>query len=181
MNTGLRNGVNVMKKLALIVVLGIVPVWAQQIKFPASFDKLAEKAVDVDDVTVDPAMLQLAGKSLKGGAVSGLKGIQVKSFKFASEGQYSEADVEPIRAQLAAAPWVRVVQVRSKKDRENVEVYIRKEGDKAVGLVVIAAEPKELTIVSIDGPIDLKQLGQLGGSFKIPELPVGEKTEPPKP
>ncbi len=160
-----------MKNLVLIAVLGIAPVWGQQIKFPASFDKLAEKAVDVEDVTVDPAMLQLAGKSIKGGAVSGLKGIQVKSFKFASEGQYSEADIEPVRSQLAAPPWVRVVQVSSKKDREHVEIYIRKEGDKAAGMAVIAAEPKELTIVHIDGPIDLKQLGQLGGSFKIPELP----------
>ena len=52
------------------------------------------------------------------------------------------------------------------------------------GLAVIAAEPKELTFVHIDGTIDPDTLGKLGGQFGIPNVempPVSrpaEKTEP---
>jgi len=33
---------------------------------------------------------------------------------------------------------------------------------------VLSAEPKELTIVNIDGPIDPEQLSELGGHLGIP-------------
>jgi hypothetical protein len=42
--------------------------------------------------------------------------------------------------------------------------------DRIAGLVVIAAEAKELTIVNIVGPIDLDQLSRLGGQFGIPKV-----------
>ena len=107
----------------------------------------------------------------------------MKSFKFAKEGEYSEADVEAIRSQLSGPGWSQIVRVRSKKDSENVDVYLKKEGDQTIGLVVIAAEPKELTVVNIDGPINLEQLGELGGQFGIPKVNVehGSKTPEPKP
>ena len=62
--------------------------------------------------------------------------------------------------------------VRSKL-KENVEVYVRPNGDSVSGLVVLSAEPTELTIVNIVGPIDLDKLASLEGQFGIPRMSKG--------
>jgi hypothetical protein len=158
------------------------PLAAQPIKFPASFDQLAKKASEVVDVTMDAKMLQLASKFLSGkdadeaqarNLVSGLRGIFVRSFEFDKEGQYADSDIEAIRSQVQGTEWSRLVNVRSHKSGETAEVYLRSTTDKITGLVVIAAEPKELTVVSIDGPIDPSQLNELSGHFGVPKMHVG--------
>jgi hypothetical protein len=49
-------------------------------------------------------------------------------------------------------------------------VFVKQEKGQVAGVAIIAAEPKELTIVSIDGTIDLAQLAALGGQFGIPKI-----------
>ena len=131
------------------------------------------------NVTVDGALLQLAGKFLSSTdpdqkqiktLLGNLKGIYVRSFKFENEGEYSEADVESVRSQLRGQEWARIVNVTSKKGGDNVDVAYKMDKGKIAGLVVIAAEPKEFTIVNIVGPIDLDQLSSLGGQFGIPKV-----------
>ena len=46
------------------------------------------------------------------------------------------------------------------------------------GLAVIAAEPKELTFVYIDGLINPEQLAGLGGQFGIPKVEVHPDSNP---
>ncbi|HSB13377.1 MAG TPA: DUF4252 domain-containing protein [Bryobacteraceae bacterium] len=177
-----------MKIVVVCIVLALSTALAQEIEFPPSFQKLAEKAVESVDVTLDGAMLKAASKFLsekkteEGEAkklVSGLKAIRVRSFKFAQEAEYSEADVAPIRSQLSSSSgWSRVVSAKS--GRENAGVYLRKEGDAVVGLLVLAMEPKELTVVNIVGPIDLDQLSNLGGSLGIPRVSIKSKEKDQK-
>jgi hypothetical protein len=64
--------------------------------------------------------------------------------------------------------------VRSTKG-ENSEVYLKKTGNAIDGLVVIDAEPKELTLVHIDGPINPEELSELGGHMGIPKLGKSER------
>ncbi len=167
-------------KLLGIVIAGAVtlPVWAQEIKMPVNLDKLAEHATETVDVTLDASMLQLASKFLSKDdpdeahvkqLVSRLKGVYVRSFEFDKEGQYSKSDVDALRAQLKGPNWTRIVGVRSTKG-DNSEIYLKKNGDQIAGLVVLAAEPKELTIVHIDGPIDPQELSELGGHMGIPKF-----------
>ena len=170
--------------MALVAALAAslaTPLAAQEIKLPVNLDKLAAKAVESVDITLDGAMLRLAGRFLSGknedqsrarNLISGLESISVRSFTFAGAGEYSAADVDAVRAQVQSAPWGRVVGVK-KKDGENVDVYFKDGGEgKLAGIVLIAAEPKELTVVSIVGAIDPSQLAELGGEFGIPKLDV---------
>ena len=53
------------------------------------------------------------------------------------------------------------------------------EGEKIGGLVVLSAEPKELTVVNIVGPVDLDKLAALEGQFGIPDLDL-ETNKPAK-
>lgn len=139
-------------------------------------NKLADRSNETVDVTVDAAMLKqtagfLAGKDADSAKVQqlieGITGIYVKSFQFGVPDAYTEADIESIRKQVSGSGWSRIVGIRGK--RELTEIYFWKERDTTGGLVVIAAQPNELTIVNIVGRVDLASLGALGPM--IPKLP----------
>ena len=101
--------------------------------------------------------------------MSRLKGIYVRSFEFDHEGEYSRDDIEFIRQQLKPPNWTRIINVKSNKG-ENSDIFLKKNGEKVIGLVVIAAEPKELTVVHIDGPINPQELSELSGHMGIPRI-----------
>jgi hypothetical protein len=166
--------------LVLVTFAGMAT--GQQVKW--NYDKLSARASDSVDVDLDGSLLRLAAKFLSKDdpdqakvrkLVEGLKGIYVKSFEFKNPGEYSPADVESFRAQLHSPDWQRIVGVHSKEDGEDVDVYIKPDAKGMGGLAIIAAEPKELTLVNIVGAIDLDSLSELGGHFGIPEVEVEKK------
>ncbi len=168
-------------KIAMMMVAALVPLCAQEVKLPANLDALSAKAVESVDVTLDGSMLRLAakfaGKEDTNDKVkkllAGLEGVYVRSYQFAGEGEYNKADVDAVRTQFQPPAWSRIVGVRSKRHDNDVDVYFKTAGNGSLGgIVVISAEPKELTIVNIVGTIDPAQLSQLGGQFHIPELDV---------
>lgn len=168
-----------MIKIALITCMALAPLGAQELKLPASLDRLAAKATEVVDVTMDANLLQLAGRFLSDKnsdeaqvkkAIGGLKGIYVRSFEFQKAGEYQDSDVEPVRAQLHTPAWSRIVGVRSLKSENNSEVFVKTENGKIGGLAILVTAPKQLTIVSIEGTIDPDQLNELGGHFGIPKV-----------
>jgi hypothetical protein len=97
----------------------------------------------------------------------------VRNFEFSSKDQYSMADVEPIRQQIRARGWSRVVESREKNDdgtvREYDEVYINTGA--GGGLAIISAEPKELSVVYIDGVLKLEDLQKLHG-LGVPDIDI---------
>jgi hypothetical protein len=158
-------------------------------------DRLSAKAEEVVDVNLDGPMLQMARKFLSDDGdndsdvkelIRDLTGIFVKSFEFDKEGEYSQEDLEAIRSQIPSGVWSRIVGVRSRKNGENVDVFVRMKDDKMAGLVVIAADPKELTVVNLVGAVDVDKLSRLEGQFGIPKMELEktakpEKSEKPKP
>ena len=58
-------------------------------------------------------------------------------------------------------------------------------GARFEGLAILAAEPKELTVVNIIGIIDIEKLSKLEGQFGIPDLGIepddADKPEAKKP
>jgi hypothetical protein len=171
---------------AILAVMATRLCAAQEIKMPASLETLSHVAKETVDVTLDASMLQLASAFLSADdpdqvrvkrMVSKLKGVYVRSFEFDREGQYPASDVEAIRAQVKASGWGRIVGVKSMS--EHSEVYAKKDGNAVGGIAVIVAEPKELTIVEIDGPIDPEELRNLGGHLGIPRFDK-DKPKPDK-
>jgi hypothetical protein len=143
---------------------------------------LAAKAREVVDITLDPAMLKLATGFLSTqrpndaavqDLLSGIEGIYVKTFEFDRDKVYTDADVDGVRRQFAAPGWSRMVATR--QQGETVDVYAWREGERMGGLAVVVAEPRELTVVNIVGPIDLAKLRGLQGQFGIPRLPTDVK------
>lgn len=156
-------------------VAAALPASAQKVNL--DFPGLADRAEEVVDVTLDGPMLRLAAKFFSSkdaderalrDMINGLHGIYVRSYEFAKEGEYDRGIVERVKAQLGPS-WQPLVRVRSKK-RDNVNIYANMRGESITGLVIIAAEPRELTLVNINGPIDLERLAALQGQFGIPEI-----------
>lgn len=174
--------------LAMALVCMALPGVAQAGKLELkNLDKLADKAAEVNDVTLDGSLLQFAVTIMKKSddpdaaqvveLIKDLKGIYVKNFEFDSPGQYSQADVEAIRSQLTGPGWQRIVTSYSKRNGERDEVYLLKDGNKINGITVLVAEARELTVVNIVGAIDPEKLGELRGHFGIPDE-IGDHDKP---
>ncbi len=166
-----------MQKSILALLLAALPLVAQQIKFPPAFDKLAAKAEETVNVNLDSSTLGFAGKLMTGEKaeeaaakklVSGLKGIFVRGFEFAKPGEYARADLDSIREQLKDPNWNCIISVREKE--EQTEICLYRQGDAVTGFALLAAEPKELTVVNIVGTISLEALAALGSQFGVSEL-----------
>lgn len=178
-------------KLALIAFAGFAPLLAQDIKLD-NLSHLAAKAKEKVEVNLEGATLKLASGFMNSSdadqakvkdLIDGLRGIYVRSFEFERPGEYTKADVEKIRGLVAKAPWQKIVDVSSSKESgENAGIYVKTDGKQFQGLLVIAAEPKELTIVNIVGNIDPARLQDLGGKFGIPNMQFsnGGKKQGPK-
>ncbi len=175
-----------MKILRILAICTVAAAFGRaQIVDLKHLDRLAAKASETADVTLDGNLLKLGAKFLSSDdpdqakvkkLVASLKGIYVRTFEFENEGEYTEADVASVRKQLQSPGWSRIVGVKSKKDGENAEVYLKTDGPDG-GLAIICANPKELTVVSIVGKIDLDELSELGGSLGVPKIDL-EKTKP---
>jgi hypothetical protein len=99
--------------------------------------------------------------------------VYVRNFEFASKDQYSMADVEPVRQQIRSRGWSRIVESREKNEdgsiKEIDEVYLNTGA--GGGLAVISAEPKELSVVYIDGVLKVEDLQKLHG-LGVPNINI---------
>lgn len=143
---------------------------------------LSRKASQSVDISLDPSLLGLASgvidndSSGNGPAVhdliKGIRGIYVRSYTFDRPGEYSKADVTAVQQQLLAPGWVPIVSTHDLKQGSNVDIYLLRNGDRTEGLAILAAEPRQLTIVNIVGSIDLAKLAQLQGQFGVPKMGI---------
>jgi Domain of unknown function (DUF4252) len=148
-----------------------------------NFDGLEKKAVNSVNISLDLSLLRLVAQSMNNGpddqavknVLNGLEGIYVRSFEFATDQAYPQSDVDQVLKQLNAAGWDKFVSVHNTQQHEDVEVSMRREGNRVEGLVVVARNPREFTIVNLVGSVDLKQLSQLQGKFGVPELHLEQK------
>lgn len=169
-------------RIVCVLLLGAAFAPAQEFPWKINLDKFAAEASETVDVTLDRDMLNLAKNFLSDKdsdqrqakeIVSQLHAVYVRSYEFDKSGVFSAADIETMRGQLKSPEWNRIVGVKSKKEGETSYVYVRQVGGKMTGLAVIASEAKELTLVYIDGPIDLEKISALGGQFGVPKFDAG--------
>lgn len=166
-----------MRKITLLVFLAALaaPLHAQRLNL--DFPAIADRASESTDVTLDGPMLRLAAKFLNDrdadqhmarDLIKSLTGIYVHSYEFDHEGEYDRSVVEKVRAQLGSN-WRPMVTVRSKL-KENVDIYLDMRGENVAGMLIISAEPRELTLVNLVGAIDIDKLASLEGQFGIPHI-----------
>jgi len=170
------------KKPIAAFVLGALalamPVLAQSASSPLPLPppvekELAAKASNVTEVTLNKNMLGFAAKfmtSKNGGnddaarqLIEGLEGIYVRDYEFDKAGDYSMDEVDKLRQYFETTDWTPIVRDHEKKSGEMTDVMIKMVNGESHGMFILSAEPKELSIVLILGPIRMDQLGALGG------------------
>ena len=183
-----------MKNRIGIIVLAaatlISPAFAQPspspLPLPAPLEKeLAARASNVTEVTLGKGMLDFAAKFMDGNdkdqaavkqLIQGLDGIYVRSYEFDQVGEYSMDEVEQLRRAFETSEWSPIVHTRELKTGETTDVLVKQVNGESRGLFVFTAEPKELTIVLILGPIRMDQLGELKGLSGLGALGNVEKS-----
>ena len=178
--------------LAILLAAGFASAQAQDARLQfAELDKLAPKAENVVEVTLDQKLLQVAAKFLSDknpteaavkDLVSKIQGVYVRVFEFDKAGEYSMNDVETIRSQAQSKDgWSKIVGVMSRSAGQKVDVHLKMDGSGLIhGLLIVATQPKELVVVNIVGPIDLEKLSQLEGQFGIPKLDLDKSKAKPR-
>lgn len=150
------------------------PVFAQNaLPLPPALEKeLAARASDVTEVTLSKSMLEFAAKFMNGKdkddaqvrqLIQGLDGIYVRSYEFDKDGQYSLDEIERLRHAFETPEWSPLVRERERKSGESTDVLVKLVNGESRGFFILSAEPRELTIVLILGPIRMEDLGKLRG------------------
>lgn len=174
--------------IALAAAALAVPVVAQnsELPMPPPIEKeLAARASNVTEVTLGKNMLAFASKFMNGKGkdddstrqlIQGLDGIYVREYEFDKEGQYSPEDIEQLRKYFETSEWSPIVRERERKTGETTDVMVKLVNGESHGMFILTAEPKELTIVLILGPIRMDELGMLkglGGLGKLGDVAKG--------
>lgn len=170
-----------MKHRMVTIILGaaalVAPAWAQNtaspFPLPASVEKdLGARATNVTEVTLGKGMLDFAAKFMDKNdkdqaavqqLIEGLNGIYVRDYEFDKEGQYSPDQLEQLRQAFQGPEWTPMVHVHEIKTGESTDVLMKTVNGQPQGIFVLDAEPKDLTIVLILGPIRMDQLSELRG------------------
>jgi hypothetical protein len=168
-----------MKKRIAIFVLGAAtlaaPMLAQTspLPLPSPVEKeLAARASNVTEVTLGKNMLGFAAKFMNGKdkdeantrqLIQGLDGIYVREYEFDKEGQYSMEQIEQLRKYFETSEWSPIVRERERRTGETTDVMVKLVNGETRGMFIPSAEPKELSIVLILGPIRMDELGKLKG------------------
>ncbi|HEV2134157.1 MAG TPA: DUF4252 domain-containing protein [Terracidiphilus sp.] len=168
-----------MKRRVAISMLGATLLCAtalaqsSPLQLPTPLEKdLAARASNVTEVTLGKDMLAFAAKFMNGNdkndaatrqLIEGLDGIYVRDYEFDKPGQYSLDQLESLRKVFATPEWTPIVHVRERNSGETTDVMMKMVNGESRGMFVLDAEPKELAIVLILGPIRMDDLGALKG------------------
>jgi hypothetical protein len=160
--------------LVLGVAALVIPAVAQNsLPLPSPVEKeLAARASNVTEVTLGKNMLAFAAKFMNGKdqdeaatrrLIEGLDGIYVRDYEFDKEGQYTAVDVDKLRQYFETGDWTPIVRERDKKNGESTDVMVKLVNGETHGMFILDAEPKELSIVLILGPVKVEDLQKLSG------------------
>jgi hypothetical protein len=162
--------------LALLLFCAAPATRAQDARLQINhLDRLAARASESVEITMNDVQVQFLRKlvslsqsdqSKLKGLLSKLKGIYVRGFEFAQDGEYSDADIEAIRAQLRVPGWERIVEVRN-RNRGGDEVYFMPLNDEIAGFAAISTEPRKVCVINIVGQMDLEEMTLLEREFHL--------------
>ena len=180
-------------KIVLPLLLLLLAITANAQDARLRFERLnaiENKAEEVVEVNIDGKLLELAKRVMVkvddpnskkiGQAISGLKGIYVRVYNFEKENEYNVADVDEIRLQLQSPGWEKLVNVRSKKDNQKIDVFTMFTGDVMSGVAVVVSESKSIAVINVIGPIDIDLLAEMSGKLNIPKIEIEKNNDNPQ-
>ncbi len=139
---------------------------------PALEKELAARASDVTEVTLNKNMLGFASKYMNGKdgddaaarqLIQNLDGVYVRDYEFDKDNQYSMEQIDQLRKSFETPEWSPIVRERDRRSGESTDILVKLVNGESRGMFILNAEPRELSIVLILGPIRMEDLGKLRG------------------
>jgi Domain of unknown function (DUF4252) len=130
----------------------------------AGTEKFAQGASDVTEINLDPKMMGMVGDK-KGGSdlARKMNFMVIHTYTYDKPGMYRMEDVEAYRKKLEDGTWSCSVHVRDKSG--TTDICSRTAADhESCEMVILTAEPKELTFIHMSGNMSLDDLGKMGGA-----------------
>ena len=101
----------------------------------------------------------------KGELAQKLDYIVVRDYEFARENEYNIDDLKPVFKKLDEGGWKHLV--RSREEREMTDICIRQDANGVTKeMVIISAEPKELSLIHLKGNVSLSDVKNFGSLMK---------------
>ena len=165
-----------MKTLTLIFAMAF-PMLAQQAFDFKTLDKLGANSTNSVNVALNQSMLRLAANFLGNQKdadsirplIRKLTGVYVRTYEYDKPGQYSDADLRPLRTFLNQPQWNKIIETKGTDD--TTEIYVQPlPNDQLGGVAIIAKAAKEVTVVYIEGLLHTDDIAKFGGNLGIPKL-----------
>jgi hypothetical protein len=137
-------------------------------------DRLGARATESVEITMNDVQVQFLRKlvslgeserSKLKGLLSKLKGVYVRGYEFARDGEYSDSDIEEIREQLRSPGWERIVEVRGRNKSD--EVFFMPRNDEIAGFAAVSTGPRKVCVINIVGPMDMDEMALLDREFHL--------------
>ncbi len=116
-------------------------------------------AAFMDDNDADGAAIKTLFRSLKS--------LSVHHYEFGEGSKYASTDIATLRSQIADPQWSRIVEVHDEARHEDVDISVAMTRDKISGVVIIATQPREVTVITADGSLDLDEIDRLRRHFRF--------------
>src|SRR5215471_17928256 len=156
------------KIMFLAVMLIAASASAQQLDLKL-LDQYADKAKSKTEINMDESMLKAASTSLNDKkkdekiarqSVEGLKGFFLRVYEFENTFELKPEELKPLFDQLKEPNWKPVL--RNKENKEQTEIWMHYTNGVADGMVLVSAEPHELTVINGVGVTNMSDLTALG-------------------
>jgi hypothetical protein len=132
----------------------------------AGTEKFAQGASESTELNLDPDTMGMVGSHHKDGDLAKkMKFMVIRTYTYDKPGMYKMEDVETYRKKLEDGTWKCSVRVREKN--ESTDICSRLGPDHETReMVILTAEPKELTFIHMSGQMSLDELGHAAGNLQ---------------
>ena len=121
-------------------------------------------------VNVGGFLLSLMSKAAKNdpeaaAILEGLEGVRINVYSTGGEVAPAIDQIQNAKNMLSNQNWEPIIQVN--EDRQNVQVFIKANGEGVQGLTVMAVDADDAVFVNILGSIDPENLGAIMDQFDV--------------
>jgi hypothetical protein len=132
----------------------------------AGTEKFATGATDVTEINLDPKTMGMVGKTdgKDGDLAKKMRTMVIHTYKYDKPGLYKMEDVDAYRKKLDDGSWNCSIHVRTKTSSTDICTRVSPD-HQANEMVIIAAEPLELTFIHMRGRMSLDDLSKMSGEI----------------
>jgi hypothetical protein len=132
----------------------------------AGTEKFAQGASESTEINLDPDTMDMVGSGHKNAELAKkMKFMTIRTYEYDKPGMYKMEDVEAYRKKLEDGTWKCSVRVREKNESTDICSRIGPDHETRE-MVILTAEPKELTFIHMSGNMSLEDLNKAANGLQ---------------